>query len=44
MLNIWFMGGAATQRRTRGVVGGAYKLFDIVSLEMTLNESIGVLL
>ena len=25
--------------QTRGVVGGAYKLLDIVSLEMTLNES-----
>ena len=30
--------------QTRGVVGGAYKLFDIVSLEMTLNERINVLL
>ena len=26
----------------RGVVGGAYKLFDIVSLEMTLNERIKI--
>ena len=30
--------------QTRGVVGGAYKLFDIVSLEMTLNERISMLL
>ena len=29
--------------QTWGVVGGAYKLFYIVSLEMTLNERIGVL-
>ena len=26
--------------QTRGVVGGAYKLFDIIGLEMTLNERV----
>ena len=41
-LNVRFMGGAnhtiKHRYKTRGVVGGAYKLLYIVGLEMTFNE------